>query len=116
MMAGAFIIGFAVAYLIKFISAALNYFEHFSLAHTIALYKRANRVRKAREARIHLALSAFQSTINNDMLEHYYPSTPEPKKDQDEMLAYFYPDKEKTLKDMNTEEEKQVIFGYHGNR
>ncbi len=98
MMAGAFIIGFAVAYLIKFISLSLNFIENFSLKHTILLYKRFYSIRKIHEYNIQQALQTLQSNMKDDMLD------------------YFYPNKDKVRKEMNTQEETNIIFSYHGNR
>ncbi len=93
MMAAAFFIGFVVAYLIKAISASLNYFENFSLSENIAARKRLYSITKSRRSTLKGLLLDAQRQSNDELLEHFYPSKKEKEEkfmNDNEIIRHYY--------------------------
>lgn len=73
-MGATFIIGFAVAYIIKFISATLDYFEHFSLSHEVTKFRRLYVARKIHQQELHKLLHEAELELDDELIEFYYSS------------------------------------------
>ncbi len=94
-MGATFIIGFAVAYIIKFISATLNYFEHFSsLSYEVAKYKRLHAMKKNHRQNLHKLLQDDESKLNNGLIDFHYSCNEKPKDydllNENELIRYSH--------------------------
>ncbi len=74
MMAGAFAIGFAVAFLIKGIGNLLNKLETFSYTHYLLAMKRVRNIHKIRTVQIKQLFIAMQINSKDILLDYSYPN------------------------------------------